>query len=307
VDPNTDWASAVAVNALKSEWAQIATNAMHHPATLGYVIGNELNAAWWNPSLSSLWSALNSVAGEIRRHDTNHLVTTALSDSDLLGHIANNDAVLTNFNAWCVQVYRGDSFKTLFTDYAAASAKPLFITEFGLDAHDVRTGQEYPANAQVQADWTMKLWNELVANTNVASGGAVFAWCDEWWKAGNAALHNSGGWANGAFPDGQADEEWWGINRVAPGTPNGLEPRAAFAALRTAWFVTPGAARLEAAALAGGDIRVSVSGSPGFSYALERSPDFTNWTAVATNPVPFLFGESVTGSARRFYRAVTTE
>lgn len=306
VDPGTDWNSPDAVSALRGDWAGIATNAMHHPATLGYVIGNELNGAVWNPSLGSLWTGLDAVAGEIRRHDTNHLVTTALSDNGLIGTIAAWNAGMTNFNAWCVQVYRGDSFKTLFTDYAAASGKPLFVTEFGLDAYDARTGGEYPDNAAVQGAWLLKLWNELAANSPVASGGAVFEWCDEWWKAGNSSLHNAGGWANGAFPDGQADEEWWGLHRVAAGSPNVLSPRAAYEVLRGEWWVASPAATLAIDRIAGTAApRIGVNGPPGFAQVLEVSDTLKTWTALRTNAAPFVWMDTnAPGTGRRFFRAL---
>ena len=132
-------------------------------------------------------------------------------------------------------MYRGNSFKGLFDDYARASNKPMFASEFGLDAWNARQGRELAENADVQADVIEALWKELERNRNIASGGAVFEWSDEWWKHGRAASHEAGGWLNGAFPDGQADEEWWGIHRVRPGTPDVLEPRAAVERLRKLW------------------------------------------------------------------------
>ena len=307
IDPNTDWTSATALNALKNEWSQIATNARSHPAVLGYLLGNELNGAWWNPSLSSLWPALNALAGEVRRADPDHLVSTALSDYNLMSSIATRNAAMTNLHAWCVQVYRGDSFKTLFTDYAAASTKPLFVTEFGLDAHDARTGAEFADNARVPAEWLLKLWGELETNREVASGGAVFSWSDEWWKAGNASLHNAGGWANGAFPDGQADEEWWGLHRVLSGTPNVLEPRAAYEALRGVWWREPPSPVLTILPLSDvATIHVRVEGEPDFAHVLETSETLTNWTPLRTNTTPFTWTNSWSGGiGQGFFRAVT--
>jgi hypothetical protein len=43
VDPSTDWTKTNAVNGLAADWVTLATNVMHHPAVLGYLIGNELN------------------------------------------------------------------------------------------------------------------------------------------------------------------------------------------------------------------------------------------------------------------------
>lgn len=235
IDPQTDWTSERAVNRVKSEWSAIAKKVRKHPALLGYLVGNELNQAPGNRSLHALWTAVNGIAGAIRKVDDEHLITTALSDSELLVHLQLGTKIATNLNAWCLQTYRGDSFKALFTDYARISTTPLFISEFGVDAFDGRYRREFPDNARIPGEWILRLWSEIEANRVIGSGGAVFAWTDEWWKAGKAASHDAGGWLNGAFPDGQANEEWWGIHRVRQGKPDVLEPRAAFELLRAAW------------------------------------------------------------------------
>ena len=170
IDPSTDWSNANAVNAIAAEWVTLATNIMHHPAVLGYLIGNELNWSDANRQNPAFWAALNRIAGAIRQHDTNHLISTTLTDVDLLGSIASFNATMTNFNVWCVQVYRGNSFGTLFRDYAAASGKPLLVTEFGMDAYDRRIEAEYVDNAAVQAESVVSLWNELSANATSGVG-----------------------------------------------------------------------------------------------------------------------------------------
>jgi hypothetical protein len=235
IDPQTDWTSRRAVSRLKTEWSAIARNSRKHPAVLGYLVGNELNQAPGNLSLHALWPALDEIAAAIRRVDDQHLISTALSDSELLVQLQLGERLATNLNAWCVQTYRGSSFKTLFADYARISGKPLFVSEFGVDAFDGPRRQEFPDNARVPAEWVLRLWTELRANDLIASGGAVFAWSDEWWKAGRPSSQDAGGWWNGAFPDGQANEEWWGIHRVRPGKPDVLEPRALFDLLKAAW------------------------------------------------------------------------
>jgi hypothetical protein len=235
VDPDTDWKSPSALAALKSDWSSIASSARDHPATLGYMVGNELNQAPWNRSLPGLWPAWNTIAGEILKQDTHHLVTTALADVSLLDHIRLAERDAPNLTVWSAQVYRGATFTTLFKDCAALSGKPLLASEFGIDAYNNRFQREYADNASLQADTVGSLWKELVANSAIASGGAVFEWSDEWWKHGPAGRHDPGGWPNGAFPDGQADEEWWGINRVVRGKPDTLEPRAVAETLKKLW------------------------------------------------------------------------
>jgi len=108
-----------------------------------------------------------------------------------------------------------------------------------------------PDNAKGTADYLEVHWNkspkndDIMHNTDVCSGGIVFAWTDEWWKSGNVTQHDPGESANGAFPGGWGDEEWFGICGVevkdrAPANfdkshPDTLLPRAAFDRLKQLW------------------------------------------------------------------------
>ena len=169
----------------RSDWAGITTNALNHPAVLGYLIGNELNdyqwhlygTTWSNVDDSTnpdCWNALNAIAGEILKHDTQHLVSTPLKDNNITNCVAFAGPYVANFNVWCAQVYRGSNFGTLFVDYTNVSAKSLVLTEYGCDAFNHNTGQEYPNNAQVQSDYVQSLWLDLASHADICSGGAVF-------------------------------------------------------------------------------------------------------------------------------------
>ena len=58
-----------------------------------------------------------------------------------------------------------------------------------------------------------------------------FEWSDEWWKApGSPAIHDVGGASNGAFfPDGVANQEWFGIVDID------RKPRPAYGALKESY------------------------------------------------------------------------
>jgi hypothetical protein len=284
VNPATDWSNATEVNLITAEWLTLTTNVMSHPAILGYILGNELNWQHSNAQDPAFWAALNSVAGAIRQYDTNHLISTALADQEITSTISKGDSMMTNFNVWCLQSYRGSSFGNLFREYATASGKPLLVTEFGMDAYDRRINSEYTNNAELQSQYVTSLWNEIELHPTIVSGGFVFSWADEWWKAGTPSAHNSGGWAGSAFPDGWADEEWWGVHRISArfGAPDVLEPRYVFDQLRALWT-----ARLLVTLPAPDCIQLSVLGAAGQTAVLQRKPQAGEWAPVSTNSIPF--------------------
>jgi len=57
-------------------------------------------------------------------------------------------------------VYRGDTFGTLFDDYRSR-ALTLAILEYGIDAYDNVNQVEYET---IQADYAARLWEEIEAN-----------------------------------------------------------------------------------------------------------------------------------------------
>ena len=136
--------------------------------------------------------------------------------------------------------------------YAQASARPLAVLEYGIDAY----ATEYPelsrpltprghVDAAAQARWLLPLVEDLerhaitctegCADPQVTSGGTVMAWVDEYWKgrvidslqadnrtAAMAALcpdndahaHSPCGYPSSAQPDGYVNEEWFGLFEV---------------------------------------------------------------------------------------------
>jgi len=56
----------------------------------------------------------------------------------------------------------------------------------------------------------------MAGNLKFASGGYLFEWLDEWWKAGVPPVHNPNpNSANNVFAGGWDDEEWFGMFGVA--------------------------------------------------------------------------------------------
>jgi hypothetical protein len=137
-------------------------------------------------------------------------------------------------DVWGANIYSGPSFDKLLEIYSFRSSKPLWISEFGCDALDDRTQEEYP---DVHAAFNAGLWDELVANSDIVSGGTFMAYSDEWWKGGDPDTHDKNGWGSGAQPDGVSNEEWYGIVAVGKQEdgPDRIIPRPVCGELRKRW------------------------------------------------------------------------
>jgi hypothetical protein len=279
IDPGSDWSNPSVVEAIKNDYRALAANVGSHPAVLGFIIGNELNRA--NGANTNFWNAINSIAAALKTAAPNRLVTTSIAEG--INEIAQINSRMTSLDAWSVQSYRGNSFGNLFTTYQSASAKPLLLTEFGMDAFDHRTGQLFANNALAVADVLQNLWREIRTNQAIVSGGCLFSYSDEWWKAmGLPNAHDAGGDAN-PFPDGFSNEEWFGIFGAQDNgaNPDLLQPRALFSRLEILWATPP--------------VYVSASDASGrlqsvfrrradrddLRYELEASADGRTWTVIA--------------------------
>lgn len=285
INPATDWSNAGAVNALVSEWEAIAMELKDHPAVMGFLIGNEINGHNGNGSKPDFWSAMNQIAGAVKAVATNKLVSVPLWDT--MGHVQSWDASMSNLDFWGIQAYRGTGFGPLFADYETYSTKPLVLTEFGYDAYDAANGNEFADDADLPADAMEYLWREIRYNREVVSGGCVFEYTDEWWKAGNPSTHDTTGWPGGAFIDGEGNEEWWGVFRVIDNgmEPDLLEPRAMFFRLAAMWN-EPVMSAFQQTGTSNGLLQTTIpypSHLRDQQLRLQMSGDLDTWRTVARN------------------------
>jgi beta-galactosidase/beta-glucuronidase len=217
----------------QARWRAIVINSVAHPAVLGYTIGNELNG--WQLENPVFWRGLNDTAKVVSDLAPRKIISTILRDDMLTQQLKRHDATMTAINVWCVNLFRGQTFGVFFDEYPGVSSKPALVTEFGLDAFDRRSGREYADNGLMQSDVVCSLWRQLQAHADICSGGSVYSWVDEWWRIGSPQRQEPGGWPNGAFPDGWADEDYWGLNRLATDGSGSIEPRAVLNSLKKLW------------------------------------------------------------------------
>lgn len=186
----------------------------NHPAILMWELGNEYNyhPEWFGGDIKNWYQALNSAAAKIQKSDPAHPVTTA--HGDLPDSLAL--AMSPNIDVWGMNVYRWDNPGDIFEKWSEESRKPMYLAEAGADSYMAATmnGYEMGPNEKAQADANRKILEDIFNNLDICSGVTLFAFNDEWWKAGSHDTQDPGGWApeSGGVPyDGAANEEYWGI------------------------------------------------------------------------------------------------
>ena len=217
----------------------------NHPAVLMWAIGNEWNirnqatGLYYHKyqTLDQAAEAVQTAALLIKSIDAAHPVTSIYGEIEITpeqplsksAQVINT--ICTAVDVWGLNIYRGDNFGPLFTQWASITTKPMFISEFGADSF-FSTGW-YPVvgyeNESAQKNYLATLWQDIVPELSAADpaksclGGTVFEWVDEWWKVrpqdgGSAVSHDSGGfattWNPTAQPDGFANEEYFGVVKI---------------------------------------------------------------------------------------------
>ena len=236
---------------IKANFSAMVAAHKDHPVILMWSIGNELNASWmYEDRLADLFSLINEMAEEAHQEEgiSYHPVTTPLLDNNLINTIGTFDPSMTSLDVWGANVYRGQSFGTLFDDYRPISSKPLLILEYGIDAYDHQHNDEYEnIGLPQQAIYAEALWKEIKENSDVCPGGTIMVYSDEWWKGKystdpgcpdyDPALHSKCGYPTDSHPDGHSNEEWWGIMRTVDNgnNPDLMEPREVYYTLQSLW------------------------------------------------------------------------
>lgn len=185
-----------------------------HNAILFWELGNEYNyhPNWFEDDMANWYEALNDAALKTKKADVKRPVATAhgeLPDSLAL-------AMCPDLDIWGMNVYRWDNPEPLFAEWEKVSTKPMYFSEAGADSYMTieKSGYKQGVNEKAQADATKNILEETFRNQDICSGLTLFAFVDEFWKAGNPNQQDPGGWApnsSGVPYDGAPNEEYWGI------------------------------------------------------------------------------------------------
>jgi hypothetical protein len=237
-----------------------------HPAILFWAIGNENNNFIPSEYAPYWYSLINQMAYEAHLSEgaTYHPVAVVNGDLGYVGDPAAgaSDALMPSLDIWGANVYRGEvgnSFGDLFDDYASRTNKPLWISEFGIDAWfstNLSNPDEGYEDQERQALWAGKLWDEIISNSDITIGATIMEYSDEWWKPyewmylGSNYVQDHFGYGprdTDCPPDGVPDwyppspdsyfnEEWWGVMAIEenpiPYQPNIMNPRMVYDTLQ---------------------------------------------------------------------------
>jgi len=214
--------------------------AKSHPAILFYILGSDLNASWnYLGQLDALFSLLNQLASAAHAFNSSSLVTTALNDINSLSTISTYDSS-TKLDFWSLNLYRGCTFGTLWTQYPSWTTKGLFISEYGIDSYN---DVAFAEDDMMQSNCIVQLTKEIALHNSTAMGGSIVEYVDEYWKGKlgiydgrhiacpdyNPNHHSNCGAPNSAFPDGYVNQAWFGIVNAS------FVPRGVYGALKTLW------------------------------------------------------------------------
>ena len=216
-------------------YLQVMSYCQNHPAILMWAVGNEWNLTsppnvfYGYSDFPTAVTALNQAIQQMKAQDHNHPISSSLGDQ-FSGGLSNGAvpaivSAMPAVDVWAFNIYRGATFGTapndIFTQWAAASTKPFYFSEFGIDSFNTTAyTQPYPSGAfgavsvsndtlvtggyedqATQSTWDLGLWNLIQAqlsslnNANSCLGGFVFSWNDALWKVGNYNV-NLGGLTN---------------------------------------------------------------------------------------------------------------
>lgn len=232
VPVNLNYADNATIINLENSFRDYVNKFKNHPGVLAWAIGNE-NNLHYHGNISDWYILANRLAKVAYETEGESYHPTMLINGYLLyfGDVdyKSDDVSLNYVDIWGHNSYTGYSFGCYFDFYNKISSKPLVLTEFGVDALNYSSHQTYE---DVQADWEVNQWREIVNNS---AGGTVMAYSDEYWKGGWPSGQLEGGYYTDVQPDGYSNEAWWGLFSIAK---NGtsidiLTPRQAYFALKS--------------------------------------------------------------------------
>jgi len=191
-DANLDPTSPTNVReTIRAQFRNYVSQFKNNPGLLLWSIGNENNLHLSTAQAANFYSLCNEL-GQIAYQEegaTYHPVAIVNSGYQNIGVSANGttDEQLSYIDIWGDNRYPQQSFyyyEDYFNRYESRTDKPLFITEYGVDAwhsNSITNPKSGYEDEVTQASWDSAFANEIY-NSDVCLGGSVFMFSDEWTK-----------------------------------------------------------------------------------------------------------------------------
>lgn len=229
----------------------------HEPWVLAWVLGNEnnmemsgdVNATRTNGSKEpeAFAGFLNEVAAMIHEMDPDHPVGVGNLLTGLVEYYGKHAPELDFIG---INSYLGeDGFGATWQKVKQAANRPVCIMEWGCDSYYTDRGPD----EDMQVRYLQRNLADIQHNSaghpgaGNAIGGFVFEWLDEWWKdtlnyfEDKIDHQTTRAVFPMPFPDGQAQEEWFGIMGQGAGNASPFQrvPKKAYYALKDIWVGVP--------------------------------------------------------------------
>jgi hypothetical protein len=265
--PFTDYSDPLTRATLKADMLEIVNEYKDVPGVIMFAFGNESNygLSWSGFEIENLpegeqntekarylYSLFNEVIKEGKAIAPTKPFTIVNGDIQYIDLIAE---LCPDLDLLGSNVYRGESFTSLWKDVDEKLDLPVVFFEFGSDAFNAR---EYREDQLSQAKLLKLQWQEMYnkaygnGEEGNSIGGFVFEWRDEWWKylqeESLDVQDNNASWSNQAYlfdwAEGQnnMNEEWFGITALGKKNADGVytaQPRTAYYVLSEIWAMDP--------------------------------------------------------------------
>lgn len=179
----------------------------NHPALLMFEVGNEWNYnlgyGEWGSSIVECAHNVNGKAQIVQDNDSNHPVSSSL------GHA--NDSTPYDLgvfsicggtvDVWGFNTYVDNSLSAAVSAAKNYTSKPFYFSEYGEPA--LFNGQmDLDHQTTLVRNQINSMNPSLTINGGDVSGGTIFCFVDNWWKAGEPSVHNNN------------ISEWYGVVNI---------------------------------------------------------------------------------------------
>jgi len=202
---------------------QMVKASKNHPNVIMYLVTNEPHSqAIFDSGIDKTLDLYKRLIAIIKQEDPSRPVSMANAYWTLWLDQSMWDIVCFNVYNYDPALVADIGYENFIENLRAlhAKEKPFLVTEFGLSVSPEGPGREgYGGNTQEEQAQGIVRDLEGIIHAGTA-GGCVFEWNDEWWKGGNAAVHD-------IHP-----EEWFGIIGIESKENPAGTPRKAYYILK---------------------------------------------------------------------------